>query len=150
MTQTTKPNLIVLAHSESWCSLIERNFRHAKLSWVLDPENLLTEASRLIGAAAIVEVSTPKIESLCTGLISGRNNSWRLGLFAVGPPALENCRTLLSIAGFAASFHSPTEAPELVRTISKHHATVKPATVSIESRVWSELPWPTAASDRQA
>ena len=145
-----KPNLIVLAHSDSWCSAIRRKFSVAKLSWVLDPNGLIEASFDAPGAAAIVEIRSASSEDVFKSVFQLSNNSFQVKLFAVGDASLLNRTALLRASGFSGWYWSLLQIPELTRAIAKHHCGVQMPKTAIELKVWSSLPWPGAATERQA
>ncbi len=144
------PNLIVLAQSPAWCSLVERRFQSANLSWVLNFESLAEEAAQSRGAAAIVELRPKSLFEDCVQAASLANNPFQVKLFAVAEFELQPWLPLLAAAGFSAWFDSLMQAPGLELCISKHLASIRATPQSLETRIWSELPWPSATSGRDA
>lgn len=145
-----QPNLIVWAHSPGWCSVVQRNFSNTNLSWALDSGSLETLAFNNPGSAAIVEIPPTKVYEFCRNLVHLTNNSIQLRIFAIGSADLLQWQPLLRISGFSAWYWSLMQTPELVRAVSKHLSNVRLPGQSVESRVWSSLPWPTAATDQPA
>ena len=80
----SKPTLIVLAHSEPWCSAISRSFPDCELSWVLNVPALVGESFKYQASAAIVELPTAGADEFCIELAELCNNSVQLKVFAVG------------------------------------------------------------------
>jgi hypothetical protein len=146
----SKPNLIVLARSEPWCSAISRNFPECELSWVLNVPALIGESFKFQASAAIVELPAAGADELCIELSELCNNSVQLKLFAVGDRGLLRWQPLLQAAGVATWYWSLLQIPSLVQAIARHHGSVRYVSQSTESRVWADLPWPTAASDPHA
>ena len=149
--QNRKPKIIVLAHSKTWCSLIERFFPEANLCWLLDADALLEEATKQNAHAAIVEIPIENVDSVCVKLSEIGNNSQGLKLFSVGDAQLHHWRKLMRVAGIAYSCWSILQADSLKRAVEKHLQTVAQTTSrshqSLESFFESDLPWPTAAND---
>ena len=145
-----KQTIFVLGKSESWCSAIRRNFGADNLSWVLDVESLIRESSSSLGAIAIVEFSPDELPGICRKLDCLFNNSVQLRLLAVGDSRIAFYKPLLNAAGFSATFCGFLEVPALVRAVRKHQSSATVKSQTIETQVWADLPWPTAASDRQA
>ena len=145
-----KPNLIVLAHSDSWCSAIRRNFTASKLSWVLDPAGLIEVSFESPGAAAIVEVRMTAAADVCKTVFQLSNNSFQIRLFAVGDASLLELSDFLRASGFSAWYWSLLQIPDLASAVAKHHWTARLPEQAIESKVGSTLPWPGAATERQA
>ena len=145
-----KPKLIVLAHSESWCSAIRRNLSTTKTSWVLDPDGLIDASVIEPGVAAIVEIGSANTADICKNLFQLSNNSTQMRLFAVGDTRLLKWSPLLRACGFSAWYWSLLQVPDLAQAIEKHRTTVRTPELSIESKVWSSLPWPGAATEGQA
>lgn len=144
------PNLIVLAHSKPWCSAIPRYFPDAKLSWVLNVPALIDESFKYQASAAIVELPHAKISEFCVELFELANNSVQMKLFVVGDERLLKWQPLLQSAGVASWHWSLLQIPSLVQAVDKHHGWARFVSHSTESSVWSDLPWPTTASDLQA
>ena len=145
-----KPDLIVLAHSKPWCSAISRYFPDKKLSWVLNVPSLIDESFRHQASAAIVELPTAAADQFCVDLFELANNSVQLKLFAVGDSSLLKWQPLLRAAGVATWQWSLLQVPALVQAVERHYRLARYVPQSIESGVWSELPCPTAAAERQA
>ena len=151
MNQNRKPKIIVMAHSKTWCSLIERLFSDATLCWVLDVDALYEEASIQNAQAAIVEIPIANADRICVGLSEIANNSLDLKLFSVGDAELYHWRKLMRVAGIAYSCWSVLQADSLKRAVGKHLQLVAQLKSgrqqSLESLFESDLPWPTAAND---
>ncbi len=143
----SKPNLIVLAHSKPWCTAISRNFSDLNLSWVLNVPALIDESFKSPASAAIVEIPGNAADEFCVDLYELANNSVQLRLFAVGDVSLLRWQPLLRASGIAMWHWSLLQIPSLVQAIARHHGTVRHGRQSAESSIWSELPWPTAASN---
>ena len=146
----SRQKIFVLGRSEPWCSAIKRSLVDEKLSWVLDLENLIHESADSFGATAIIEILTDDLQNTCRELTPLINNSLQLKLFALGEPSLNRWKPLLNASGFAATFCGFLELPALIRAVRKHPWSAISIPKSIETRVWADLPWPTAATDRQA
>lgn len=146
----SQPNLIVLAHSKPWCSAISRNFPNFRLSWVLNVAALIEESFQSQASAAIVELPATNVDDFCLELFQLANNSVQQKLFAVGDSQLLKWQPLLRAAGVATWHWSILQIPSLGHAINRHNDSVRHPRQSTESGVWSDLPWPTAASDRHA
>ena len=140
----SKPNLIVMAYSEPWCSAISRNFPNCRQSWVLSVSDLIDESHRLHGSAAIVEIPQNAPDDFFLELSEISNNSFQLQLFAVGDTRLLDWQPVLRAVGVAAWYWSLLQLPSLVEAIARHHRSVDSVCQPTETKVWSELPWPTA------
>ena len=150
-SQNRKPKIIVVAHSKTWCLLIERFFSDANLCWLLDVDELLEEATKQNAHAAIVEIPIANVDSVCVKLSEIGNNSQDLKLFSVGDAQLYYWRKLMRVAGIAYSCWSILQIESLTRAVEKHLQRVAQTTSwrhqSLESSFESDLPWPTAAND---
>ena len=144
------PAVIVLAHSEPWCSTIRRNFGNVRLMWVLNAEGLINASESEPGAAAIVEIRTDRVKEVCNSLFQLSNNPNHLKLFAVGSDRLLEWSPLLRACGFSAWYWSLLQTPELTSAVAKHHSNIRRPHSTIESKVGSTLPWPGAATQPQA
>lgn len=150
-TPASKPQIIVLAHSKAWSSLIRRTFAHANLRWVLDADAILEEASNLNAQVAIVEVPIASVADLSVQLSLLTNNSNNLKIFAVGGSDLYRWRRLLRIAGVAMSCWSTLQAGSLAQAVGRHLGnSTATGHQTLESLVESDLPWPTAAKSSTA
>ena len=146
----SKQNLIVLAHSDPWCSAISRSFPDYQLTWVLSLRDLVEESLKHQASVAVVELPITNPAEFCIELYQLENNSVQMKTFVVGDQGLLKWRPLLRAVGVAAWYWSFLQIPSLVGSISNHFASVRYQIQSTETRVWEDLPWASVASSRQA
>lgn len=149
-TEKTKPGLIVLAHSVTWCAAIKCHFSDYKLHWVLSIDGLVEELGRNRTIAAMIEIETSKIEPICQQLQPLTNNPQNLKLFAVGDHGLLPWLPLLQASGISSCHWSLLQIPLLSQRVKMHARSTPAKRSSIEKSVFACLPWPTAATDNQA
>ena len=151
MRNKSKPNIIVLAQSKTWSSLIRRTFGHANLCWVLEADDIEEQAALLNARVAIVEVPINNAAANCLQLSRLTNNSSNLKIFAVGGSALYHWRKPLQVAGVAMTCWSTLQASWLAQAVQRHLENSTPTGhQTLESLVEADLPWPTAAKSSTA
>lgn len=137
-----KPNLIVLAQSEPWCSTIARSFPEFRRVWVLNVDDLAQASIEVPNSAAIVEIPSIRAPEFCVELSRFLNNSNRLRIFSVGDERLAKWQPLLLAAGVTACYWSLLQFPSLARAIQRHTDPGIGASESMRAEIWRDLPWP--------
>jgi hypothetical protein len=124
--------------------LLRRNLGDGgNLSWALDINNMIFEASLADGAACVVELDSKsnQFAEQCQRLSLFSNNPYGARLFVVGDNGLNTVSSIFRQLDVAFICHSAMRVLPLVETIHRHHQSQSLEPISIETWAEQNLPW---------
>ncbi len=147
-TMKPAPNLILLNQTPRWAAAIRRRgftFEglDCRITWAVDLDDLIHEARRRPGSAALVELDSGLVAEQCADFAVNANSDTRLLLVAAGNYKLRPWLPLLRVSGFADVILSLNEI-ERFRIIAFRHFSRCGQTSesrSLEESIKLELPW---------
>ena len=92
-------HMIFLTRTQVWPTLIQKLEWPFKLSWALDAEDLISEASARPGSLALVEFAPDNLAKRVSELAKIINNPYHLGLVATGDSTMIEVRSLFLSLG---------------------------------------------------
>ena len=137
----SRGNLILLTRSNAWPSAIRRRRWPLRVSWALNIGDLMDEAARQPGSAAVIEFGADESVQQFEELAQLVNTPYHLALLAVGDHSIFRWRRLLITIGFVDVFWSTTQVGRLGELARRHFRRAAASPETLEQRIYSDLPW---------